>query len=159
MILTPKLLVAITASEGTTLLSLRREELHGDISAAEMNNLSLRSHHFLVGEDPSSSPTLLEHRPLALGYMTPASCKVVVGYESRIVVCEAAHGTTTACCSDEVITTSRVFVVAGRDENKITYMATDVNSEMLVYSYPDEVVVHNLRTNFVVHNITNLAAG
>ena len=49
--------------------------------------------------------------------------------------------------------------MAGRDGNKITHMATDTNSEMLVYGYPDEIVVHSLRTGMVVHDITNMATG
>ena len=83
MILTPKLLVAITASESATLFSRARRELRGDIPGAEMKNLSLGS------DSQETSLTLLEHRPLALGCVTPTSCKIVVGYESRIVVCEA----------------------------------------------------------------------
>ena len=107
--------------------------------------------------------SLLEHRPLAVGYKTPTSCRVVVGYESRIAVCEANPGSGLSCADEMEVAGSSVrllFTVEAREGSQIRFMATDDRSGMLVYLLIHErIVVHCLRTNAVVHTISDLATG
>ena len=154
VILTPKHLVSVTGAECGGLFSLRREELEGDIGGTKLEKLSLGS----------NSLSLLEHRPLAVGYKTPTKCRVVVGYESRIAVCEANPGSGLSCAADEMedagSSVRLLFTVEAREGSQITFMATDDRSGMLVYLLIHEhIVVHSLRTNAVVHTISDLATG
>ena len=94
MVLTPKLLLAITASESTTLFSLLREELHGDREREVLKPFSLKL------DSHKSNTHILEHRPLSIAYKTPTCCKVVFGYESHKVVGEAKHASDTCNCEE-----------------------------------------------------------